>query len=88
MLELKTPREIAAMDVTGTFVAELLDDLARRARPGVNLLDLEDRARALNAAPSRATGTTRRRSGAGRSATSYACRSTTQCCTGFRTTMR
>lgn len=45
MLELKTPREIAAMDVTGTFIAELLDDLTGRARPGVNLLDLEQRAR-------------------------------------------
>lgn len=47
MLELKTPQEIAAMDVTGTFIAELLDDLAGRARPGVNLLELEERARAL-----------------------------------------
>ena len=47
MLELKTRSEIAAMDVTGTFVAELLDDLAGRARPGVNLLDLEGRAREL-----------------------------------------
>ncbi len=47
MLELKTPREIAAMDVTGTFIAELLDDLAGRARPGVNLLELEARAREL-----------------------------------------
>lgn len=45
MLELKTPGEIAAMDVTGTFIAELLDDLTGRARPGVNLLDLEQRAR-------------------------------------------
>ncbi|AFM15409.1 methionine aminopeptidase, type I [Mycolicibacterium chubuense NBB4] len=50
MLELKTPREIAAMGVTGIFIAELLDDLARRARPGVNLLDLEHRARELIAA--------------------------------------
>lgn len=47
MVELKTPREIAAMDVTGTFLAELLDDLTERARPGVNLLDLEARARQL-----------------------------------------
>jgi methionyl aminopeptidase len=47
VLELKTPREIAAMDVTGTFIAELLDDLAGRARPGVNLLELEERAREL-----------------------------------------
>lgn len=47
MVELKTPREIAAMDVTGTFLAELLDDLTERARPGVNLLELEARAREL-----------------------------------------
>ncbi len=47
MLELKTPHEIAAMRVTGTFIAGLLDDLARRALPGVNLLDLENRAREL-----------------------------------------
>lgn len=46
-MELKTPREIAAMDVTGTFIAGLLDDLAGRARPGVNLLELEHRARVL-----------------------------------------
>lgn len=47
MLELKTSREIEAMRVTGAFIAELLDDLARRAKPGVNLLDLEHRARQL-----------------------------------------
>ena len=47
MLELKTPNEIAAMRVTGAFIAELLDDLAGRASPGVNLLDLERRARTL-----------------------------------------
>ncbi|GFG54456.1 type I methionyl aminopeptidase [Mycolicibacterium agri] len=47
MVELKTPDEIAAMAVTGSFIAELLDDLAGRARPGVNLLDLEQRAREL-----------------------------------------
>ncbi|MDH6289471.1 type I methionyl aminopeptidase [Rhodococcus sp. NM-2] len=47
MLELKTPQEIAAMDVTGTFIAELLDDLEHRAGPGVNLLELEERARQL-----------------------------------------
>ena len=47
MLELKTPREIDAMRVTGAFVAEVLDDLATRARVGVNLLDLEQRARRL-----------------------------------------
>lgn len=47
MLELKTPDEVAKMHATGSFIAELLDDLARRARPGVNLLDLEHRARTL-----------------------------------------
>ncbi|PRZ40733.1 methionine aminopeptidase type I [Antricoccus suffuscus] len=47
MLELKTPQEIEAMGVTGAFIAELLDDLAGRAKPGVNLLDLEERARDL-----------------------------------------
>lgn len=45
MLELKTPGEIAAMDVTGRFIAALLDGLTGRTRPGVNLLDLEQRAR-------------------------------------------
>ena len=47
MLELKTPQEIAAMGVTGAFIAGLLADLADRAKPGVNLLDLEHRAREL-----------------------------------------
>ncbi|TSD46162.1 type I methionyl aminopeptidase [Rhodococcus sp. KBS0724] len=47
MVELKTDREIEAMRVTGTFIAELLTDLAARAKPGVNLLDLEHRARDL-----------------------------------------
>lgn len=47
MLELKTPREIEAMRTTGAFVAELLADLASRAVVGVNLLELEERARQL-----------------------------------------
>jgi methionyl aminopeptidase len=47
VVELKSPQEIAAMDVTGSFLAGLLDDLTQRARPGVNLLDLERRAREL-----------------------------------------
>ncbi|MFD9738362.1 type I methionyl aminopeptidase [Umezawaea sp. NPDC059074] len=47
MLELKTPQEVASMGVTGAFIAGLLDDLAQRAVPGVNLLDLEARAREL-----------------------------------------
>ncbi|MCV7283515.1 type I methionyl aminopeptidase [Mycolicibacterium flavescens] len=45
MLELKTPREVDAMRITGGFVAEVLDDLQARARVGTNLLDLEQRAR-------------------------------------------
>jgi methionyl aminopeptidase len=47
VLELKTPRVIDAMRTTGAFIAGLLDDLAQRAAPGVNLLDLEHRARDL-----------------------------------------
>lgn len=47
MLELKTPREIEAMRTTGAFIAGLLDDLESRARVGVNLLELEQRAREL-----------------------------------------
>ncbi|WP_454163138.1 type I methionyl aminopeptidase [Gordonia iterans] len=47
MVELKTPAELDAMAVTGKFVATLLDDLERRADVGVNLLDLELRARAM-----------------------------------------
>jgi methionyl aminopeptidase len=46
-VELKTPSEIEAMRTTGAFIAELLDDLHTRARVGVNLLDLEHRARKL-----------------------------------------
>nr|WP_267951372.1 type I methionyl aminopeptidase [Rhodococcus sp. MS16] len=44
---MKTTNEIEAMRVTGAFIAELLADLAARAKPGVNLLDLEHRARHL-----------------------------------------
>jgi methionyl aminopeptidase len=47
MLELKTPGEVAAMRITGAFIADLLADLSQRAEPGVNLLDLEHRARDL-----------------------------------------
>ena len=47
MLELKTPDEIEKMRTTGAFIAELLDDLQGRAAVGVNLLDLELRARQL-----------------------------------------
>ena len=41
MVELKTPDEIDKMAVTGQFVAETLAELCKRARVGVNLLDLE-----------------------------------------------
>lgn len=47
MVELKTATEIAKMRVTGGFIAALLDDLSGRAAPGVNLLELEQRAREL-----------------------------------------
>jgi methionyl aminopeptidase len=47
MVELKTPREIDAMRNTGAFIADVLDDLQARAQVGVNLLDLEHRARQL-----------------------------------------
>ncbi len=47
MLELKTPHEIEAMRTTGAFIADLLEDLHARAAVGVNLLDLEYRARQL-----------------------------------------
>lgn len=47
MVELKTPREIESMRVTGRFICSLLDDLTARIEPGVNLLDLEARARRL-----------------------------------------
>ena len=76
MIELKTPQEIDKMAVTGRFVGETLAELAELARPGVNLMDLEHRARRRVKEPARyrATGTTRRRSAAARSATSSACR--------------
>lgn len=47
VVELKTAAEVEAMRVTGAFIAELLEDLAQRAAVGVNLLDLEQRARDL-----------------------------------------
>ena len=47
MLELKTAQEVDAMHTTGAFIAELLDDLQAQAAVGVNLLDLEYRARRL-----------------------------------------
>lgn len=47
MIELKTAREIDKMAVTGEFVARTLQTLAGEAEPGVNLMQLEHRARAL-----------------------------------------
>ncbi|BBX08399.1 type I methionyl aminopeptidase [Mycolicibacterium aichiense] len=47
MIELKTAKEIDKMAVTGDFVARTLATLAREAEPGVNLMQLEHRARAL-----------------------------------------
>ncbi|GAB09989.1 methionine aminopeptidase [Gordonia araii NBRC 100433] len=47
MVELKTAGEIAAMRVTGGFLAGVVDELSARAAPGVNLLSLEHRAREL-----------------------------------------
>ncbi|KDF01900.1 methionine aminopeptidase [Mycolicibacterium aromaticivorans JS19b1 = JCM 16368] len=47
MIELKTAKEIDKMAVTGDFVARTLAALAHDAEPGVNLMQLEHRARAL-----------------------------------------
>ncbi|MGV7710956.1 type I methionyl aminopeptidase, partial [Mycobacterium kansasii] len=43
----KSPAEIAHMRVTGEFVASVLSELSAIAAPGVNLLHLEQRARAM-----------------------------------------
>ena len=45
MIELKSPEEIARMEVTGQFVAEVLAELGEIADVGVNLLDLEHHVR-------------------------------------------
>ena len=45
MIELKSPREIARMQVAGQFVAQVLSELADRADVGVNLLELEQHVR-------------------------------------------
>ncbi|WFE30265.1 type I methionyl aminopeptidase [Solwaraspora sp. WMMD791] len=50
MIELKSPREIERMHVTGQFVADVLTRLGELADVGVNLLDLEHHARSLIAA--------------------------------------
>ena len=47
MIELKTAAEIDKMAVTGEFVGHVLATLAHDAEPGVNLMQLEHRARAL-----------------------------------------
>lgn len=47
MIELKTAKEIDKMAVTGEFVGNTLAALSRDAEPGVNLMALEHRARAL-----------------------------------------
>ena len=45
MIELKSPAEIDKMATTGRFVAEVLRELSDMAAVGVNLMDLEHRAR-------------------------------------------
>jgi methionyl aminopeptidase len=47
VIELKTAAEIDQMAVTGGFVAETLATLSIEAEPGVNLMQLEQHARAL-----------------------------------------
>ena len=47
MIELKTRREIDQMAVTGRFVAGVLDTLAARAEPGMNLMEIEHEARRM-----------------------------------------
>jgi methionyl aminopeptidase len=45
MIDLKTPSEIARMQVAGRFVADVLAELSGLAAVGVNLLDLEHHVR-------------------------------------------
>jgi methionyl aminopeptidase len=45
VIELKTPREIEKMRVTGRFVADVLTELSAFAEVGRNVLELEQRAR-------------------------------------------
>ncbi|MDN6379556.1 MAG: type I methionyl aminopeptidase, partial [Brevibacterium aurantiacum] len=47
MIELKTPAEIDKMAVTGRFVAKTLAELSELAEPGMNIMQLEKRARKL-----------------------------------------
>ena len=46
-IELKTPAQIEQIAVTGRFVADVLTELSAMAEPGVNVMDLEHRARAM-----------------------------------------
>ncbi|MHA6621198.1 type I methionyl aminopeptidase [Pseudonocardia sp. DLS-67] len=50
MIEIKTAAEIAEMREAGRLVATILDELRTMVRVGVNLLDIEHRARELIAA--------------------------------------
>jgi methionyl aminopeptidase len=45
VIELKTPQQIDKMAVTGRFVAETLAELAALAEPGMDMMELELRAR-------------------------------------------
>ncbi|GAB3128622.1 type I methionyl aminopeptidase [Tsukamurella serpentis] len=47
MMELKTAAEIAKMRTTGAFIAELLDELTGMAEVGMNMMELEHRARTM-----------------------------------------
>ncbi|ADG79527.1 Methionine aminopeptidase OS=Tsukamurella paurometabola (strain ATCC 8368 / DSM / CCUG 35730/ CIP 100753 / JCM 10117 / KCTC 9821 / NBRC 16120 / NCIMB 702349/ NCTC 13040) OX=521096 GN=map PE=3 SV=1 [Tsukamurella paurometabola] len=47
MMELKTPGEIEKMRTTGAFIAQLLEELTTMAEPGMNLMELEYRARKM-----------------------------------------
>lgn len=47
IIELKTPDEIERIATTGRFVADVLAELSALAEPGVDVMDLEHRARAM-----------------------------------------
>ena len=47
VIELKTADEIDKMALTGEFIAETLATLSNAAQPGVNVMQLENHARAL-----------------------------------------
>ena len=46
-VELKTPAQIERIATTGRFVAEVLTELSSLAQPGVDVMELEHRARAM-----------------------------------------